>query len=191
MKNFKRIVFPFISLFLGYRTFELLNDVLRTTPQSYSQGESFLIALLIALFITGVYAMIGFAYPTHQILPGSYFRVHNPKRLKQIGKQLGLELFKKFLLAIFWGKEKNRKKYFNGTKSGFDNFIYQTKQSEIGHLLAFFSLIAVSIFLLINDYYLIACYSIIINILGNLYPVILQRMHRSRLDFYIKKGEAL
>ncbi|WP_394330522.1 hypothetical protein [Psychroflexus sediminis] len=39
-------------------------------------------------------------------------------------------------MFVFWGKKKNKQKYFDGTKSGLENLDYQTKQSEFGHLAA-------------------------------------------------------
>ncbi len=94
---------------------------------------------------------------------------------------LRVEVFRKFLMFFFWGKEKNRKKYFNGTRSGIQNFVYQTKQSEFGHLAALIAIGVLSIILVSHEYYLMAVLATGINFIGNFYPVILQRHHRMRL----------
>jgi hypothetical protein len=143
---------------------------------------SFIVAFLITLFVTGIFAFTGFAYPTHKLLPESYYYINNPERLKSIYKHLGVKHFRNFLLLAFWGREKNRKKYFDGTKQGFENFIFQTKQSEFGHLAAFIVILILTFVLLVNGYYFIPFVATIINIIGNIYPIILQRAHRVRIE---------
>lgn len=143
--------------------------------------ENILVAFLLTLFITGVFAFMGFAYPTNKLLPESYYKINNPKRLQNYYKHLGLDYFKTILLVVFWGKKKNRKKYFNGTKKGLNNFIYQTRQSEFGHLGAFVLILVCSIILICHQLYLIVLTMTLLNIIGNLYPIILQRYHRIRI----------
>jgi len=96
-------------------------------------------------------------------------------------KALGVKYFKEFLMLVFWGSKKNRTKYFNGTRDGMQNFIYQTKQSEFGHLCSLIAIDIVSLILLLHGYYLLTVLVIIINIIANLYPIILQRHHRYRI----------
>ena len=93
-----------------------------------------------------------------------------------------LRYFQYFLLVTYWGKKKNRKKYFNGTKKGLVNFIFQTRQSEFGHLGAFLVILVSSLILLVRGYIFMVTIITIINILGNVYPVILQRSHRMRIE---------
>lgn len=86
------------------------------------------------------------------------------------------------LLKFFWGKEKNRKKYFNGTKAGIEDFDTQTRQSEFGHLAAFVAISILAFYLLMEGYFLIFLVSTFINLVGNLYPIILQRNHRVQIE---------
>jgi hypothetical protein len=85
------------------------------------------------------------------------------------------------LLLTFWGTKKNRKTFFNGTKTGIENFIHMTKQSEFGHLGAFIVLFILSIILLIQKHHLLVSVLTIINVIGNFYPIVLQRFHRMRI----------
>jgi len=151
-------------------------------PEYHTLIEILLIAFLLNLFITGVFAFMGFAYSTYYLLPKAYYKIHKPNVLKKYYKLFGVKYFKIFLLIAFWGKKNNRKKYFYGTKKGFDNFIFQTKQSEFGHFGSFIFLSAVSFLLLINNHFLIALITMLINVIGNFYPVILQRFHRMRIE---------
>jgi uncharacterized membrane protein YjgN (DUF898 family) len=83
---------------------------------------------------------------------------------------------------MLWCKPKNRKKYFNGTKQGLRNFVFQTKQSEFGYLVAFIMVIIFSIILLSHKHLQLIVLVTLLNIIANFYPVILQRFHRIRID---------
>lgn len=177
----KKILFPLLSLFLAYRSFELMSALLGQN-EWMSMELNILWAFLLNLFVTGVFAFTGFAYPTHKILPDVYYKIQNETLLKNWYKILGVKYFRIGLILAFWGSKKNRKKYFNGTKSGIQNFIYQTKQSEIGHLLAFVVLLMLSIILTIDQQLQLAAFTFIINFIGNFYPIVLQRHHRIRIS---------
>ena len=182
MKLIKKILFPLFSVFLFYRTLELLKQVKGTNPLDYSNTEIAVIAILLALFVTGIFAFIGFAYPTSRLLPETYYRIKNPKRLLQVCSFLGIRYFRTFLLVFFWGWQKNRRKYFNGTRSGIHNFLYHARQSEFGHLMAFVSLLLTGLLLLFYGHVLLFLLLTLINVIGNLYPVLLQRHHRIRIN---------
>jgi len=151
-------------------------------PNQFTNIEALIVSFLLTLFITGIFAFIGFAYPSNRILPDSYYEIKNPIVLKHISKILGVKYFQLLLLFAFWGRKKNRKKYFNGTKKGLKNFIFQTKQSEVGHFLAFIVILISSFILLLHGYIFIVIIITLINIIGNVYPIILQRTHRLRIE---------
>jgi hypothetical protein len=84
-------------------------------------------------------------------------------------------------MAAFWGKSKNRKRFFDGTRSGLAEFDRQTRQAEFGH---FGALIAVQIMLVIlgiHGFTWVFAIGTVINAVGNFYPIVLQRTHRSQL----------
>lgn len=149
-------------------------------------GYDFLIAYIIALFGTGIFAFVGFAYPTSKLIGRSYYRLRNPKQLQFWYDLLGLAYFRKFLMLFFWGSKKNRKKYFNGTRTGIDNFMYQTHQSEFGHLGALILVAVTNMYTFYLGYYAISIFLFVINMVGNLYPIILQRYHRIRFERFIR-----
>ena len=95
---------------------------------------------------------------------------------------MGVERFKKFLLATFWRNKDQRNKYFNGSRKGIATLVEQSKKSEFGHLVPFVLLSLASIYLLIIGMTFLASLTFLINILGNLYPVLLQRHHRMRIQ---------
>ena len=97
-------------------------------------------------------------------------------------------LFRKVIMIFFWGIKKNRMKYFNGTKGGLQNLIYESKQSEFGHLGSLLVILPVSILFLIKGYLFYAIITSIFNVIGNLYPIILQRYHRIRVEKILNKS---
>jgi hypothetical protein len=159
-----------------------MGGLISSQPRQLSLTEQVVIAYLLTLFVTGVFAFVGFAYPTSRLLPNAYYKIKNPRALNRTFKILGVKYFQALLLLTFWGTKKNRIKYFNGTKAGLNNFIYQTKQSEFGHFAAFIIITALSLILLVYGYSLLVLFITIINIIGNLYPIILQRSHRIRIE---------
>ena len=93
-----------------------------------------------------------------------------------------MKYFRVLLLILFWGRKSNQLKFFNGTKRGLDNFIHQTKQSEFGHLGAFLLITISSVILLVYGYLFLVAMITFINVFGNLYPIVLQRYHRLRIE---------
>ena len=160
--------------------------MLAISPVALSVTANVAIVIALNLFITGVFAFFGFAYPTSKIMPHSYYQIKNPTLLRKIYKLLGVHYFKIFLLLTFYRKKEN-KKYFNGTKSGLINFDYQTKQSEFGHGASFVVIQLISIPLLLKGHFVIIIVATIINVLFNFYPIILQRKHRMQLESLLLK----
>jgi hypothetical protein len=156
--------------------------LLASDPSEFGTIEVLWISFMLTLFVTGIFAFIGFAYPSSRILPEGYYTIKNPQALTQICAAMGVKYFRFLLLFTFWGTEKNRKKYFNGTKKGITNFLYQTHQSEFGHLAAFLVIGIISILLLTHGYFFLVLIVTLINIVGNVYPVLLQRHHRIRIE---------
>ena len=182
----KKVLFPLFSLFLAYQTIGLLQTIYASKESNYSFLVVFIIGFLITLFITGIVAFPGFVFPTNKLLPKSYYEIKNAERLKKIYQILNVPLFKKLLLIFFWGSKRNRKKYFDGSRKGISNLVYQSKQSEFGHFIAFILIVISSIFLLAKSFFITFIVVSIINLIGNVYPVILQRYHRLRIERFSK-----
>lgn len=139
------------------------------------------------LFVAGIFAFSGFAFPTQKILPISYYIIYHPKKLKRLYKLLRVNLFRQFILATLWKSQKQRKKYFNGTENGISNLTEQSMKSEFGHLIPFIIISFVSSYLILIDLVKLILFTLLINLIGNLYPIILQRHHRMRIQILRKK----
>ena len=158
----KKILFSFFSIILLYLSYDLIKIILVFGP--FNVIVTIIISWGVNVLITGVFALPGFVFPTNRILISSYYRIRNAENLLRVYKTLRVNLFRNLLLIFFWGKKKNKDKYFDGTKGGIDNLIYQSKQSEFGHLGAFVSILIVSIILLFETNIQIVFIIMLINI---------------------------
>jgi hypothetical protein len=178
----KKILFPLLSLFLAYQSFTLMKAVFFARPEEFSGLIGFLISLLLNLFVTGVFAFPGFVFYTSKALPDEYYRIKDPKALSAWCRWLGISYFRSFLLFLFWGAEKNRKTFFDGTRAGLKNFEMQTRQSEFGHLASFVLVFLSLLLLLIKGHIWIVIPGMLVNIIFNFFPILLQRSHRVQLN---------
>ena len=110
----KKILLSIATLFLVYQSQKLLFNIDKLVTNSWV--VLLFIAWIINLFITGIFAFSGFAFPTQRLLPKSYYNITHPKKLKKIYKVLGIDFFRQLLLATLWRGKKQRAKYFNGKK---------------------------------------------------------------------------
>ncbi len=176
----KKILLSLASLFLIWQSYKLLVNITDLAINSW--GFILFISWLMNLFITGIFAFSGFAFPTQKLLPASYYKIYHPKRLKKIYAVLGVNLFRKMLLATLWKSQKQRTKYFDGKRNGIMNLTKQSNKSEFGHLLPLLIICGLCVYLLSLGLIKLAFITLLINIIGNLYPIILQRHHRMRIQ---------
>ncbi len=179
-KGLKKVLLPLASIFLIFQSYKLIVSASQAPIESSVQ--QFVIAWVINMFVTGIFALTGFAHPTQKLLPESYYSIRNPERLLVFYRKMRIDLFKTFLLATLWRQRKQRKQYFKGTRSDFNTLIRQSKKSEFGHLFPFLILTLVSIYFLTGNAKGLGVFTMLWNILGNLYPIILQRHHRMRIQ---------
>ena len=182
----KKILFTTLSLVLAYNTYKLTTIFFELSPEKFSLLAIIVSAVTFNFLITGVVAFLGFVYPTSKILSNNYYQIENPKTLNSFYKWLGVEYFRLFLLKTFY-RNKDNKKYFNGTKSGILLFDYNTKQSEFGHLFALILVFALSLILLFEGHKYVFIWMQPLNILLNFYPLMLQRKHRIIIQRLIKR----
>jgi hypothetical protein len=182
----KKILFTTLSLILAYNTYKLAIIFFKLSPEEFSLLAIIVLAVSFNILITGVVAFLGFAYPTRKILSNNYYQIKRPEKINLFYKWMGGKYFKSFLIKTFY-REKDNKKYFNGTKSGVLLLDYNTKQSEFGHLIALILVFSLSMVLLFEGHKLIFFWMQPVNILLNFYPIILQRKHRIIVERLINR----
>ena len=176
----RKILLTLASLFLIGQSYKLAVLIPKLGAESW--GAAIFLGWLISLFITGIFAFAGFAWPTQRLMPEAYYKVYYPKRLKRIGKALNIELFRKMLLATLWKNRERQKEFFDGTKDRLENLETQSKKSEFGHLIPFIIIQALSVYWFTIGLIKLGIATFVFNIAGNIYPVILQRNHRMRIQ---------
>jgi hypothetical protein len=179
----KRILYTLATLFLVYQSTRLIMafPVIKVS----SIVGIIILAFLINLYITGVFAFLSFVFGVEKTLPDSYYKIKSPHFLAKFFKYTGGEYFRIFLLNTFWASKKQQNKYFDGTRTGIKNFITKSKKSEWGHLLPFIIISFASVYLFVLNMNYLAMATFIINVIGNFYPIILQRHHRARLSRFM------
>lgn len=180
MPGAKQVLLVGASVFLVFQSYGLLSGM------SYYSDIRFwpavFLAWVINMFITGIFAFAGFALPTHRLLPARYYQISDPAQLKRVYKAFGVDRFRKFLLATLWRSKAQQQKYFNGRPDGLEHLAEQSRKSEFGHLLPFVILTVVGTYMVIFVQPVLGGLCLFINLLGNFYPVVLQRHHRMRLQ---------
>ena len=175
----KRLLLTLAAAFLAYQSYGLWAFA-KTVP-TFSPAAQVAYALALGLFVTGVFAFAGFAWPTHRLLPDGYYAIGRPARLRRVYRALGVEHFRRFLLATFWRSDAQRAKYFTGTRAGLGRLATMSRKSEFGHLAPLVALAVAAGVLIARGAGWAAAALTLANLLGNGYPILLQRDHRRRL----------
>ena len=176
----KKVLLSLSSAFLLYQTARLTPHLPLVADAGWPL--TLFVGWLYALCVTGIFAFAGFAYPTQRLLPAGYYRVRKPAELRKWYRWLGGEWFRRALLATLWRGKEQSGRYFNGRRDDLRYLREQTKKSEFGHLLPGVILTGVAAWLLLRGAEGLAVVLQAVNVVGNGYPILLQRYHRQRLD---------
>ena len=95
---------------------------------------------------------------------------------------LGVRLFGKLLDVIGWNRIISRERGFNATRQGLKELDQHTRRSEIGHSSCLFVTAALTIGVLATGSWEGAAWLVALGILLHLYPALLQRLLRARIQ---------
>jgi hypothetical protein len=119
-------------------------------------------------------------------LPSSYYRVHSFERGGRLYEALGVRLFRYFVpdgdLANRWRRRREPNFRIIANRRFAAAFVRRTEMSEKSHLVLLLMGVLSSIFALEIGWRGWALYLAVGNVLVNLYPVLLQRYTRTRLQ---------
>ncbi|MCF8465484.1 MAG: hypothetical protein K9G41_11625 [Flavobacteriales bacterium] len=181
MNLLKRIFLILASLFMVKLVLDQMKFALNYPPENLGLIWALFLGFFLSLTLTGIFAFVGFEFPVSRLLPNHFYRVKNPSKIRNLAAAMQIEWFRKFLLIFFWGG-KNRKRFFDGTRSGLQAMMFETKQAEFGHLGGLILTIPISAFLIFRGFYFWVLFLQFFNLLGNFYPIMLQRIHRIQLQ---------
>jgi hypothetical protein len=96
-------------------------------------------------------------------------------------EMLGINIFRKILVLVGWEKLNKRENPVAKNSEALIHLEYRTKQSELGHLIIFFIVLAFTIYVAITISIQESLWLFLLNLLLNVYPILLQRYNRPRL----------
>lgn len=146
------------------------------TGFAFAWGLNFLMMMCISIFVEVL----------KSDFTSDYYKEKTWEHKGKIYEKFGINIFRKLLVLVGW--EKLNKKA-NPVKNSLDALIhleYRTKQAELGHLIIFFIVLGFTVYVAIKYTFAKCLWLLFLNILLNLYPVLLQRYNRPRLQRLIK-----
>ena len=110
-------------------------------------------------------------------LSSNYYNEKKWEKKGKIYELLGVNIFRKILVIIGWEKLNKKTNPVEKNSKALIHLEYRTKQSELGHIIIFFIVTVFNTYVAILE----SLWLLILNILLNIYPILLQRYNRPRL----------
>lgn len=168
-----------MSGFLAWQSAVSFRALLEVQPASWALAT--FVAWAFSLMVTGVFAFLVFVLPAHRLLPDAYYRVRAPGRLRTVYRALGVGAFRRVLLATLWRDRARQSRFFDGSAADLDGLAERSRAAEFGHAVPFALLCGASAVWVARGAVRLGLLTLAVNVLGNLYPVLLQRHHRMRI----------
>lgn len=122
-------------------------------------------------------------------LQSSYY---NEKKWELRGKRyelLGVNFFRKLLVLIGWERMNKKANPVEKNAKALLHLHYRTKQSELGHIIILFVVLGFTVFVAFEFGIMESLWLMVLNVLLNFYPILLQRYNRPRLERAIVLSE--
>jgi hypothetical protein len=142
--------------------------------------QGFLFAWILNLVL--MMCVFFFTEPLKSEFKSAYYLEKSWEKKGKIYETFGINWFRKLLVLISWEKLNKNANPVEKNLQALEHLEYRTKQSELGHIIIFFIVLAFTIYVAITFGIKESVSLIILNILLNLYPVLLQRYNRPRLQ---------
>jgi Glycosyl-4,4'-diaponeurosporenoate acyltransferase len=117
----------------------------------------------------------------HLSLPCWYWKIRVFEDEGRLYSRFGVEAFKK-LLVLFGFDVCNWQVRFSGHRSGLRNLSQGMRQAEHNHVISFLVLLFTLIYALARNWYAVTGWLAAVNVIANVYPVMLQRHNRARVE---------
>jgi len=104
----------------------------------------------------------------------------------KIYEKLGINIFRKLLVLVGWEKLNKKANPVKNNIEDLTHLEYRTKQSELGHIIIFFIVLGFTIYVTIKFTFAESLWLIFLNVILNVYPILLQRYNRPRLQRSLK-----
>lgn len=111
-----------------------------------------------------------------------YYKTKDWENGGKIYENFGINIFRKLLVLVGWEKLNKKSNPVKNDLEALVNLEYRTKQSELGHLIIFFIVIGFTIYVALRFTFIESLWLLFLNIIFNVYPILLQRYNRPRLQ---------
>jgi hypothetical protein len=115
-------------------------------------------------------------------LTSSYYNEKGWERRGKIYERFGVNFFRKLLVWTGWEKLNKKANPVGKNTEALANLHYQTKKNELGHLIILFIVLGFNAFVAFKFGVIKSLWLFVLNLLLNLYPVLLQRYNRPRIQ---------
>ena len=112
----------------------------------------------------------------------SYYKIKDWENGGKIYENFGVNLFRKLLVLVGWEKLNKKSNPVKNDLEALTHLEYRTKQSELGHLIIFFIVFGFTIYVAIKFAFIESLWLLFLNVILNVYPILLQRYNRPRLQ---------
>ena len=146
----------------------------------YIRMDGFLFAWVLNFLL--MFCVLAFTETQKSQLTSSYYDEKGWERRGKIYEPLGINFFRKLLVWTGWEKLNKKSNPIEKNTSVLMNLHYQTKKSELGHLIILVIVLGFNVFVALKFGALKSLWLLIFNILLNLYPIFLQRYNRPRIE---------
>ncbi|MBF8964129.1 hypothetical protein I0P70_12815 [Pontibacter sp. FD36] len=115
-------------------------------------------------------------------LTAKYFECKQWEADGKVYRWLGVHIFRKLLVWIGWEKLHKAANPVKKDLGALKQLEYNTRQSDFGHLVIFFIVLAVTFFVAYQYGLQQSLWLVFLNVVLNIYPIMVQRYNRPRLQ---------
>ena len=146
----------------------------------YISADGFLFAWTLNFLLMA--CVLTFTETLKSKLMSPYFNENTWERRGKIYESAGINIYRKLLIGIGWERLNKKSKPVEKNTTALINLHYRTKQDELGHLIILTIVFGFNIYVAYKFGVLKSMWLFVLNILLNLYPVLLQRYNRPRIE---------
>ena len=145
----------------------------------YIGMQGFLFAWMLNLML--MMCVFQFTETLKSSFTSTYYTEKSWEKNGKIYETLGINLFRKLLVVIGWERLNKKANPIEKKTTALIHLEYRTKQSELGHIIILCIVSVFTIFVAFQFGISETIWLVILNILLNIYPILLQRYNRPRL----------
>ncbi|WP_158859985.1 glycosyl-4,4'-diaponeurosporenoate acyltransferase CrtO family protein [Lunatibacter salilacus] len=146
--------------------------------------DSFLFAWVLNFML--MMSLLAFTKTVQPTFKSTYYTIRKWEQEGRIYKLLGVNIFRKLLVWVGWEKLNKKTLPVKNSSESLMNLSYATRESEFGHLVIFFIVMIFTIFVAVKFGIVKSIWLLLLNILLNVYPVLVQRFNRPKFEKLLK-----